>query len=403
MADTGPNVLVVDDLEDNRNILRRHLKRFGCRVSLAENGQEALNAIRETDHELILLDLMMPVVDGFTVIEKVRADAEGRQPPIIAISARHDTDAITRALDMGANDYVTKPYDFPVVWARIEKQLNAARSMSLIREVNTRLMKRLTNMRKDEGASADASDNNLDELTGSILSSAQAKDLPSKLNHEIRTRLHQILGLSQQIQSYELENATAEEIAQRFRHIEKSGLGLLGLLEDLNNYLALRQGLDATAFEEINVRNTVLREWELLGSRIDTGGAKFEFFTDNPAHKIRAHPYFAGKAIAAILSNAVKFTKDPPSLKVHVNPYAKEFCRVTVEDNGVGVPSAAQHEILAPFFQRDNGLARNYEGLGLGLAIANQIMTAHNGDISIEDSVTGRGLAVHLTFPWAPE
>ena len=89
----------------------------------------------------------MPDIDGFEVIKRVRFNQELQQPLIIAVSARHDTEAITRALKLGADDYVTKPYDFPVVWARIEKQLNQARSAKLVRDVNTRLVDRLHKMR----------------------------------------------------------------------------------------------------------------------------------------------------------------------------------------------------------------------------------------------------------------
>lgn len=153
MEDLVKKILVVDDLEDNREVLVRRLLREGCEVSVACSGREALARIQAEKPEVVLLDIMMPGVDGFEVIKRVRADKEADQPIIIAVSARHDTEAVTQALKTGANDYVAKPYDFAVVWARVERQLQQSRSARLVRDVNTRLIDRLHKMRRDKEAS----------------------------------------------------------------------------------------------------------------------------------------------------------------------------------------------------------------------------------------------------------
>ena len=153
MEDLVKKILVVDDLEDNREVLVRRLLREGCEVSVACSGREALACIQAEKPEVVLLDIMMPGVDGFEVIKRVRADKEADQPIIIAVSARHDTEAVTQALKIGANDYVAKPYDFAVVWARVERQLQQSRSARLVRDVNTRLIDRLHKMRRDKEAS----------------------------------------------------------------------------------------------------------------------------------------------------------------------------------------------------------------------------------------------------------
>lgn len=154
MHDEMIKILVVDDLEDNREVLTRRLSRKECIVSVAKNGYEALDAIYREEPEIVLLDIMMPGLDGFEVIDRVRADKEAYQPVIIAVSARHDTEAITKALKKGANDYVAKPYDFPVVWARIQTQLAQSRSAKLVRDVNTRLVNRLHKLNQNKPASS---------------------------------------------------------------------------------------------------------------------------------------------------------------------------------------------------------------------------------------------------------
>ncbi|HRX39419.1 MAG: hybrid sensor histidine kinase/response regulator [Parvularculaceae bacterium] len=400
MSNAAAKVLVVDDLEDNRNVLSRHLARMGCDVSMATNGREALDAIKDDDHEIVLLDIMMPEMNGFDVIEKVRANKDGKQPSIIAISARHDTDAITRALNMGANDYVTKPYDFPVVWARVEKQLNQARSMSLVREVNTRLMKRIRKLRENEHVTLEDTEGAVDAIIRTALQSVQRGDLQSKLNHEVRTRLHQILGLSQQMQSYDIEKAGPFETERRFRHIEKSGLGLLAIFEDLTDYMTLQGGLPEPADMDVNLRSAVLHEWEMLGGRQDMSAASIEIFTNDPKQTVKASPYYVRKAIAAVLSNAARFNDKPAQVKVRLSPFSEEFYRVAVEDNGIGIPADQRVDVLAPFYQVDNSTTRKYNGLGLGLAIANSVMTLHNGKIELKEAPSGKGAVAELYFPY---
>ena len=144
-------ILVVDDLQNNRDVLVRRLVRQGCDVLEASSGADAIDLMEAERPEIVLLDIMMPGVDGFQVISRVRENQRAHQPSIIAVSARHDTEAVTRALNLGANDYVTKPYDFRVVWARIERQLQQLRSARLVRDVNTRLVDRLHRIQAAKG------------------------------------------------------------------------------------------------------------------------------------------------------------------------------------------------------------------------------------------------------------
>ena len=393
-------VLVVDDLEDNRNVLSRHLLRMGCQVSMASNGREALESINKDDYEIVLLDIMMPEVDGFEVIEKLRTNQESKQPSIIAISARHDTDAITRALNMGANDYVTKPYDFPVVWARVEKQLNQARSSKLIRDVNTRLVRRLAELREKENIKSGDDDAAVEAILREALKAAKRNDLKSKLNHEVRTRLHHILGLAQQMKSYDLERLSAEEAAARVRHIEKSGWGLLGIVEDLTDFLTLQQGMPSPSDADVNLRESVLHEWEMLDNRQNTREAKINVFTDRPEQTVKGNPQYIRKAISAVLSNAIRFNEKVPSVKVRLEPATREFFKVSIEDNGIGIPAEEREDVLAPFYQAQNARMPKYEGLGLGLAIANTVMAHHRGKMTISDAPSGRGTLVELYFPY---
>jgi sigma-B regulation protein RsbU (phosphoserine phosphatase) len=116
-------ILVVDDNEMNRDMLSRRLARKGHSVEVAEDGARALEMIEKNDFDLILLDIMMPGIDGYEVLGRLREHHAPEDLPVIMATAKSETEDIVSALKIGANDYVTKPFDFPVVLARVQTQL----------------------------------------------------------------------------------------------------------------------------------------------------------------------------------------------------------------------------------------------------------------------------------------
>ena len=401
MLNETAKVLVVDDLEDNRNVLGRRLARMGCDVSMATNGREALESIRKNDPEIVLLDIMMPDVNGFDVIREVRAGRERKRPSIIAVSARHDAESITRALNMGANDYVTKPYDFPVVWARVEKQIDQLRSASLLRDVNTRLTRRLHEQRPSVELCGGDSQGAVEALIRTALDAAQRIDLQSRLDYELRSRFNEMIGVSHHLRRFDDGKAARLGVDEGCRRIDRISYELLGILDDLTDFLSLQRGLAPPADMEVNLRAAVLHAWEMLDRRCDASAATIEIFTDDPNATIKGAAHYVRRAIGAVLMNAVRFNEKPPAVKVRLGPFSDHFYRLVVEDNGVGIPPEIRDDVLIPFYQGDNPITRKVGGLGLGLTIANSVMTLHNGKLKLDDAPCGPGTCVELYFPTA--
>ena len=117
------NLLVVDDNEMNRDLLSRRLRKKGHRVEVAEGGPTALEMIDDDEFDLVLLDIMMPGMDGFEVLRRIREDHDASDLPVIMATAKTESEDVVAALKIGANDYVTKPFDFPVVLARVNTQI----------------------------------------------------------------------------------------------------------------------------------------------------------------------------------------------------------------------------------------------------------------------------------------
>ncbi len=118
------HLLVVDDEEINRDLLGRRLERRGYLVSTAEDGADALRQLERQHFDMVLLDIMLPQLDGIEVLKKIREDFAASELPVIMVSAKDDSEGIVEALQLGANDYITKPVDFPVALARIQTHLS---------------------------------------------------------------------------------------------------------------------------------------------------------------------------------------------------------------------------------------------------------------------------------------
>jgi CheY-like chemotaxis protein len=127
MKMSGGQILVVDDNEMNRDVLLRSLERQGHNNVQAQNGKEALSILREKDVDLLLLDIMMPVMDGYQVLEIMKADERLCHIPVIVLSAVDEIDSVVKCIQLGAEDYLVKPFNKEVLRARIKNCLEKKR------------------------------------------------------------------------------------------------------------------------------------------------------------------------------------------------------------------------------------------------------------------------------------
>ena len=145
-------ILVVDDNEMNRDMLSRRLQKQGYELSVAPSGPEALDVIEEETPDLVLLDIMMPGMDGFEVLQRIRERRSPSELPVIMATAKSEGPDIIRALEMGANDYVTKPFDYPVVRARVATQILLKQSSEELRASHDRMSRDLAAAARIQGS-----------------------------------------------------------------------------------------------------------------------------------------------------------------------------------------------------------------------------------------------------------
>ncbi len=177
MTATQASLLVVDDNPENRDMLSRRLARRGYTVAVAEDGQQALTMIEAQHFDLVLLDIMMPGISGLEVLKILRQRYSVADLPVIMATAKDQSSEIVEALQVGANDYVTKPLDFPVVLARVQTQLSLKRAMQEVRRLAAQVELRNRFIRETFGRylTDEVVDNLLDSPTGLQLGGEKRK------------------------------------------------------------------------------------------------------------------------------------------------------------------------------------------------------------------------------------
>jgi diguanylate cyclase (GGDEF)-like protein len=265
MSKPTGTLLVVDDDAMNRDGLSRRLTRAGYVVLTAENGSEALEIIRVKHVDLVLLDVMMPVLSGIDTLRQLRQTHSVSELPVIMVTAKDASDDIVEALDVGANDYVTKPVDFPVVLARVRAQVTARRADPL-----TGLPNRVLFMEKLNHVWAQAQAAKSGSFAVLFLDLDRFKTVNDSLGHaagdelltEIARRLEASLRGTDQVARYEREHTLARMGGDEFTV----------LLTDITpeRAWAVAERLRATVAEPVFLRNCEIASSVSVGIVADT-------------------------------------------------------------------------------------------------------------------------------------
>lgn len=366
------SLLVVDDNENNRDMLGRRLARRGYTVTMASGGQQALALIATQAFDLVLLDIMMPDIDGLSVLATLRQTYTAIELPIIMVTVKDQSTDIVEALRLGANDYVTKPIDFPVALARIRTQLGHKRAEEALQQARQ--------------AALDLA--------------RQRADFLAHMSHEMRTPLNGMLGMSAMLLTMGL-TAEQHEVATI---VHTSAQALLPLLNNVLDSAKLEAGKLTLESAPFDVRATVEGVLEVMAERavskqLDLVAA---IARDVP-------PMVCGDAgrlrqiLLNLVSNAIKWTERGEVVVevARINETASHVqIRFAVRDTGSGIPAAAQGCLFQPFSQVGGAAtARADGGTGLGLSICKQLAVVMGGDIDVA-STPGAGSTFTLTLPY---
>jgi len=377
-----PRLLIVDDLKDNRIILTRRFRARGYEIVEAEDGFEALDVLAREAFDAVILDVVMPGMDGFEVLRVIRQSHSAKDLPVIMATVMDGVRDVIQALREGANDYIVKPIDFAVVQARVDAHVQRKRSEDHALRSQPELEALVAQLRAAL-AEADAA---------SMLKSNFMADL----SHEIRTPLNGILGLSKALV------AATENPRQRqmLLTLTDSAIALERLLSDALDLSRAEAGALEIRQERFDLAALVERCAALFEPLALDKGLAFELDIQTAARVWVVGDWLRLQQILTnLLNNAVKFTARG-SVSCCVALEADGRFRFDVRDTGVGFDASAAPDLFDRFTQADHAVAARFGGAGLGLAISRQLAHLMGGDITA-DSRPQEGALFSLRLPLA--
>ena len=354
-------ILIVEDNEANRGLLATLLQRSGHTVIMAENGVEALKLMREQNPDVVLLDIMMPKMDGYQVLDNMKQDPELRDMPVLVISAVDDMDSVVKCIELGADDYLYKPIKRILLTARVEACLAK-------KHWRQRELERLTELNRLK-----------DQFVRTV-------------SHEMKNPIMLIMGFVEI-----LSEMTAEEIAESREYLERIGhhtQQMQNLIEDLLDLSKLETG-PVLSFAEaslVEMLNESVDAFKLVAERKNIQIECKAIIQDIVLHvdvdRIR-------RVLENLLSNAMKYTNENGKVIITTEITDNEVV-ICITDTGSGIPEEDIAQIFDQFYRVDRH--REIEGTGLGLAIVKAIVEQHKGKIWVE-SVLDEGSNFYVCLP----
>ncbi|MFP5274034.1 ATP-binding response regulator [Coleofasciculus sp.] len=397
MSEKLTSILIVDDNIDNLRSLAAILRLEGYKIRKAISGQVALETVRSHPPDLILLDIKMPQMDGYTVCSTLKQDAATCSIPVIFLSALNETADKLKAFAVGGVDYITKPFQAPEVVARVENQLRLQRLSQQLVEQNTQLLEEIQIRQQTEAA--------LHQSLEQTEAANRAKTVfLANMSHELRSPLTGILGYAQLLQK-----------ATDCTPLQQKGLGVIyqcgsHLLTLINDILDLSK-IEAKKLElfpdDIDFCLFLTNLAELFQFKAQEKKLKFTYL---PFNSLPPEIYIDEKRLRQVLinllSNAINFThQGTVTLKVSVMSYSCELkqqkktlpnktdkaqitcakIRFEIEDTGIGIIPEQWVKIFLPFEQVMES-SHSTEGTGLGLTISQKIIALMGSKIFLEST-----------------
>ena len=367
-------ILAIDDTPANLFALGAALE-GEYEMQFASAGPMGIALALEDPPDLILLDVMMPEVDGYETLRRIKAEPKLKHIPVVFVTALTDSDSEVSGLSLGAADYVTKPINVEVVRRRV---------CNLIEREN---------LRKEV-------EENRDRLEALVLERTMALSIATKateaanqakihflgnMSHELRTPLNAIIGMTEMAQML----ATNPRQAEHLNTVQRASDQLLGLISRLMELTALETQQLTLETSDFKLPSVMDGLTDLLGHEARNKGLAMGISMDAGLKDLllRGDPVRLGQILLCLADNAIKFTSQG-QIRVLVSVVEQSAdsvaIRFEVHDTGIGIALVDQERIFALFEQADNSFQRHHGGTGIGLSLSRQLIHLMGGSFGLE-------------------
>lgn len=368
-------ILMVDDAPANLRLLADMLVSRGYTIGEATSGRQALAMIAANPPDIVLLDIFMPDMDGYEVCARLKADPATANIPVMFISALSETDDIVRGFDVGGVDYITKPFKFQEVMARVANQLmlvHQRREIEALREQDRQHFELLDKMKNEFIRMA---------------------------THDLRNPLNVILGYTGVLERIEVNGRDKLLLQEARESIQVNVEKMRALVTDILD-LAKMETRGELALTPVSL--TAFLERGLAGyyRLAEENDISLVWLPPDYDVRIVVDASLMMRVVDNLLSNALKYTPSGGEITVEAVP-DDGYVVVRVADTGLGVPDADLPYLFDAFYRVDNEAHGRIEGSGLGLSIVKTIVEQHGGTIHV-DSKMGQGSVFSVTLPLPP-
>lgn len=358
------SILIVDDVAKNIQLVAKFLTKEGYNLFFAQSGEAALKLVNSRDFDLILLDIMMPEMDGLEVCRRLKSNSQTRLIPVIFLTAKTDTESITKAFEAGGIDYLTKPFNPLELLARVKMHIQLQQREKELSELNN------------------------------------AKNtLFSIIGHDLKTPFFTIMGLSDILLTNYNEYPDSER-KELITYINEAAKVSHNLLENLLSWTRMQTDSVRSEPEKINIEQVIKENLDLIQSQALTKDVSCSYKIDGTIY-VYADQNMLNTILRNLLNNAIKFT--PRRGSVEISASGKNgIARISVTDTGIGMTAEKIKKLLSDSETYSTLGTEKEAGTGLGLIITKGFIKLNHGVMEIE-SIENKGTTFSFTLPLAIE
>ncbi len=386
----GAKILIVDDTAENLHLLRKVLAKEGYELFVANSGEKAIKIATRAVPDLILLDVMMPVMDGFETCRRLKEDPTFKEIPVIFITAKNQTEDMVEAFQAGGVDFINKPFRHEEVLVRVRTHLQ---TYFLLKQ-----QERLVMMAHQAQKIADQA-----RLVAESANRAKSIFL-AKMSHELRTPLTAILGYTDLLEE-EVEDFGYNNILPDLYKIQSAGKSLLAIVSDILDLAKIEADKMEISFTDFEVHKLISEVTAKVLPSITSRNNTLVVDSSKNLGTMYSDHYKLSQTLSNLLDNANRFTPSPGTITVTVTRRtiqsagaSSEWIRFCISDTGIGIKSEMIEKIFQAFVQVDDSYTRGHDGAGLGLTICDRLSQTMGGRIYV-GSEEGKGATFCLNLP----